>query len=160
VLPCDDRVIRVGDHELLSLGYSNRTPWNSPRELDETDLYAKLRALADELEQPASAIMNIHVPPYDSGLDTASELDDELRPVLVGGRPNPIPVGSTAVRQILEEVQPALALHGHIHESKGVTNIGRTVVVNPGSDYNSGRLDGCICDLVKDDVARYHLTSG
>ncbi len=160
VLPCDGRVIRVGDHELLSLGYSNRTPWSSPRELDETDLYARLRTLADELEHPASAIMNIHVPPFASGLDTATELDDDLRPVLVGGQPKPKPVGSTAVRQILEEVQPALALHGHVHESKGVTTIGRTVVVNPGSDYTSGRLDGCLCDLVQDEVARHHLTSG
>jgi Icc-related predicted phosphoesterase len=160
VLPCDDRVVRADRYELLSLGYSNRTPWDSPRELDEDDLYARLRKLADQLEDPASTIMNIHVPPFASGLDTATELDDELRPVLVGGQPKPKPVGSTAVRQILEEVQPVLALHGHVHESKGVATIGRTIAINPGSDYTSGRLDGCICELVDDNVALHHLTSG
>lgn len=157
---CDGQVIQVGEHELLSLGWSNRTPWNSPRELDEDELYRRLRALADQLEAPASAIMNLHVPPHASGLDTAIEIDADFKPVLVGGQPHPIPVGSTAVRQVLEEVQPALSLHGHIHESKGVNKIGRTVVINPGSDYTSGRLEGCICELAGETVVLHHLVSG
>jgi Icc-related predicted phosphoesterase len=40
-----------------------------------------------------------------------------------------------------------LALHGHIHESKGVQLIGRTRVVNPGSEYAEGVLDGALVDL-------------
>lgn len=157
---CDGRVVRAGEHELLSLGWSNRTPWNSPRELDEDELYRRLRGLADQLEAPNSAILNIHVPPHASGLDTAIEIDADFRPVLIGGQPHPIPVGSTAVRQILEEVQPALSLHGHVHESKGVARIGRTVAINPGSDYSSGHLEGCIVELNADTVALQHLVSG
>ena len=132
IAACDDRIVRVGGHDMISCGYSNRTPWNSPRELDEADLYERIRALADRLESPETAIFNLHVPPYGSGLDTAIELDGELRPVLTAGRPHEIPVGSTAVRQLIEEFQPLLALHGHIHESRGITRIGRTVVINPG----------------------------
>src|SRR5437870_1591812 len=41
VQTCDDRVVRVGPHEMISSGYSNPTPWNTPRELDEGALYAR-----------------------------------------------------------------------------------------------------------------------
>jgi len=160
VTACDGRVVRIGDREMISCGYSNRTPWNSPRELDEDELYSRIRALAEQLEAPDTAIFNLHVPPYDSGLDTAIELDDELRPVLHGGRPREIPVGSRAVRQLLEEFEPALALHGHIHESRGIARIGRTVAINPGSTYNAGRIDGCVIDLTATGVRSYRLVSG
>jgi Icc-related predicted phosphoesterase len=160
VVACDGRVVDVNGHEMISCAYSNPTPWDSPRELDEDALYAKIRGLAEQLESPAGAIFNLHVPPYDSGLDTAIELDAELRPVLTGGRPHEIPVGSTAVRQLIEEFQPALALHGHIHESRGITRIGRTVAINPGSDYSGGRIDGCVVDLAGDGVKSFQLVSG
>jgi Icc-related predicted phosphoesterase len=160
VVACDGRVVDVRGHEMISCGYSNRTPWDSPRELDEDMLYEKIRALAEQLESPGTAIFNLHVPPHDSGLDTAIELDDELRPVLTGGRPHEIPVGSTAVRQVIEEYQPALALHGHIHESRGITRIGTTVAINPGSDYSGGRIDGCVVDLADDGVKSFQLVSG
>jgi Icc-related predicted phosphoesterase len=157
---CDGRIVEVGGHEMLSSGFSNPTPWASPRELSEDELYARLHALAEQLTSPSTAIFNLHVPPYDSGLDTAMEIDEELRPVLKSGRPNEIPVGSTAVRQLLEEFQPALALHGHIHESRGITRIGRTVAINPGSDYSSGRLEGCVVDLTDEGVKHFQLLSG
>ncbi len=157
---CDGMIADVGGHEMLSCGFSNPTPWASPRELTETDLYARIRALAEQLTSPSTAIFNLHVPPFDSGLDTAIEIDEELRPVQKGGQPHPIPVGSTAVRQLIEEYQPALALHGHIHESRGITHIGRTVAINPGSDYNSGRLEGCVVDLTDEGVGHFQLLSG
>ena len=157
---CDETVREVGPHELLSFGYSNRTPWHTPRELDEGEIYARLKRLADQLERPQQAIFNIHVPPRESSLDTAFEVDEELRYVLKGGRPHEVPTGSSAVRQIIEETQPLLSLHGHIHESKGVTRIGRTVAINPGSDYGSGHLDGCLVHLEPDRVVNQYLVSG
>jgi Icc-related predicted phosphoesterase len=160
VLPCDGKIVEVDGHEMISSGFANPTPWNSPRELSEDDLYRKLKALADQLSSPRTAIFNLHVPPYDSGLDTAMEIDEELRPVLKSGRPVEIPVGSTAVRELIEEFQPALALHGHIHESRGIKRIGQTVAINPGSDYTSGRLEGCAVDLTADGVKHFQLLSG
>lgn len=157
---CDESVRRIGPHEMVSFGFANRTPWHTPRELDEEEIYARLRRLVDTLESPGSAIFNIHVPPRDSSLDTAYEVDEELRYVTKGGRPHEIPVGSSAVRQIIEEAQPLLSLHGHIHESKGVTTIGRTVAINPGSDYGSGHLDGCLVHLTRDRVLNRYLVSG
>jgi Icc-related predicted phosphoesterase len=160
VVACDESIQRIGSHEMISLGYSNRTPWKTPRELDEEEIYARLKRLADQLETPRRAIFNIHVPPYESSLDTAFEVDDDLRYVMKGGRPHEVATGSPAVRQIIEETQPLLSLHGHIHESKGVTRIGRTVAINPGSDYGSGHLDGCLVHLAPDRVVNRYLVSG
>ncbi len=160
VVACDETLQSIGPHEMVSLGYSNRTPWQTPRELDEEEIYARLKRLVDQLENPSRAILNIHVPPYESSLDTAYEVDEELRYVTKGGRPHEIPTGSPAVRQIIEETQPLLSLHGHIHESKGVTKIGRTVAINPGSDYGSGHLDGCLVHLAPERVINQYLVSG
>jgi uncharacterized protein len=160
VVSCDERIEMVGPHEMVSLGYSNRTPWETPRELDEEEIYLRLRRLADQLERPEQAIFNVHVPPWESSLDTAFEVGEDLRYVTKGGRPHEVPTGSHAVRQILEETQPVLSLHGHIHESKGVTRIGRTVAINPGSDYGSGRLDGCLVHLASERVVSQYLVSG
>ncbi|HEU4705739.1 MAG TPA: hypothetical protein VFS64_00950 [Solirubrobacterales bacterium] len=160
VIACDETVELVGPHELVSLGYSNRTPWHTPRELDEEEIYERLKRLTDQLEAPERAIFNIHVPPWESSLDTAFEVDEELRYVTRGGRPHEVPTGSRAVRQIIEETQPLLSLHGHIHESRGVTKIGRTVAINPGSDYGSGRLDGCLVHLTPERVVNQYLVSG
>lgn len=160
VVACDEVIERVGPHEMVSFGYSNRTPWQTPRELDEDEIYSRLKRLVSELENPEGAILNVHVPPYESSLDTAYEVDEDLHYVMKGGRPHEIPTGSAAVRQIIEEVQPLLSLHGHIHESKGVTKIGRTVAINPGSDYGSGHLDGCLVHLGPDRVINHYLVSG
>ena len=157
---CDEAIRRVGPHEMVSFGYSNRTPWHTPRELDEEEIYARLKRLVDQLEEPGRAILNVHVPPRESSLDTAFEVDEDLRYVLKGGRPHEVPTGSSAVRQIIEETQPLLSLHGHIHESKGVAKIGRTVAINPGSDYGSGHLDGCLVHLAPERVVNHYLVSG
>jgi uncharacterized protein len=160
VVACDERIELLGPHEMVSLGYSNRTPWQTPRELDEEEIYARLSHLVEQLEEPERSILNVHVPPWESSLDTAFEVDEELRYVTKGGRPHEVPTGSPAVRQIIEEVQPLLSLHGHIHESKGVTRIGRTVAINPGSDYGSGHLDGCLVHLAPERVVGQYLVSG
>ena len=160
VQACDDRVVRVGEHEMISCSYANRTPWNSPRELDESELYDRIKRLADQVEDPAAAIFNLHVPPYDSGLDRARKLNPDLTVVFEGGQPVEIPVGSEAVRQIIEEYQPMLGLHGHIHECRGAAKIGRTLAINSGSEYNSGRIHGVVCKLGKTEVVSHQFVVG
>ena len=157
---CDDRIVRVGPHEMISSSYANPTPWNSPRELEEEALYGRLRKLAEQVEAPGSAIFNLHVPPYDSRLDTAPDLKPDLTPRYSGGQPVTKPVGSHAVRQLIEEYQPLLALHGHIHESKGETRIGRTLALNSGSEYNTGRLHGVVVTLGGDRVVGHQFVVG
>jgi Icc-related predicted phosphoesterase len=144
---CDERVVEFDGYTMLSLGYSNRTPWDSPRELDEDELYRRVEALALEAGDMERCIFNVHVPPYGSQLDTAAELDDDFNVVLIGKEPHMIPVGSTAVREAIERFQPLAALHGHVHESPGATRIGRTLCLNPGSEYHTGRIDGALVSL-------------
>jgi Icc-related predicted phosphoesterase len=152
--------VMVGEHEMISCSFANPTPWNSPRELSEDDLYARLKQLAAAVTAPERAIFNLHVPPYDTTLDKAALVNDDLTYVTHGGEPVEGPVGSLAVRQIIEEYQPMLALHGHIHESRGVTRLGRTLCINPGSEYNSGRIHGVLVTLGRDEVTRHQFVVG
>lgn len=158
VEPCDGRVVELDGYTMISLGYANRTPFDSPRELDEDELYRRVDALAKEVEDVSRCIFNLHVPPYDSSLDTAPALTDDLEVVMSGSAPKMIPVGSTAVRQLIEDHQPLLSLHGHVHESPGATRIGRTLAINPGSDYHTGRINGCLIQLRGDDVRHQFVT--
>ena len=133
---------------MLSLGDSTPTPWDSPREIDEEEYGKVLEQLAAELDVPEGAIFNLHVPPYDSTLDLAPELDEELRVrYSVTGEPKHAPVGARAVRDAIERYQPLAGLHGHVHESRGRAKIGRTVCFNPGSDYQQGVLRGVLLRL-------------
>ena len=127
---------------LGTIGWSNPTPWHTNREKTEPELAAMVSAL--ETANPDRTIWNVHVPPFKSGLDTAPRLSADLRIELVGGSPDYIPVGSTAIADGIRRLQPLLSMHGHIHESRGVARIGATTVVNPGSEYDQGALLGAV----------------
>ena len=144
----DGKVLDLpGGLQLLACGWSNVTPWKTPREETEDELYARLDALAQQVRDPRRAVFMIHVPPYDSGLDTAPLLDENLRPTVSAGDVLRGPVGSTAVRRVIDTYQPLLAVHGHIHESGGERKIGETLCVNPGSEANHGILRGYLVDV-------------
>jgi hypothetical protein len=145
-------------HEMIASGWSNRTPWDTEREEDEDQLAARYESMISRLNDPSNAVFNIHVPPYKSGLDEAPELDKNLRPVLAGQALKP--VGSTALRKAIEKHQPLLGLHGHIHEGRGATRIGKTLCINPGSMYEQGTLLGAIVKLGRHKVENYVLTTG
>jgi Icc-related predicted phosphoesterase len=145
-------------HEMIASGWSNRTPWDTHREEDEDQLAVRYEAMISKLKNPQNAIFNIHVPPFKSGLDEAPELDKDLRPVLAGN--SMIPVGSKALRTAIEKSQPLLGLHGHIHEGRGSTRIGKTLCINPGSMYEQGTLLGAIVELGKNKIDNYVLTTG
>lgn len=161
----ESRVVRVGDHQLLSCAWGNPSPWDTPRELPEDDLLVKLEDLAGGLDPGLPTIFNLHIPPYDSGLDTGPEVagvdaDGMVIVKKVGGTPQQAPVGSHAVRTLIERRQPVVSLHSHIHESKGTARIGRTLCLNPGSSYQDGTLDGALVRVEGDEVVSYQLVSG
>jgi Icc-related predicted phosphoesterase len=147
-----------GGYEMLSLGWSNPTPWDTPRECSEEDLRAKIDKLATQITNMERAIFNIHVPPHGTGLDSAPEIEDGNR-VKRGGTIQ-ASVGSTAVRDAILEHQPLLSLHGHIHESRGMQKLGRTTCINPGSAYSDWTLQGVVVDLQGAAVRRYVPTTG
>jgi uncharacterized protein len=154
VLPLDD------EHELVSWGFSNLTPFHSHREQTEEDLAASIATMVGALRDPARAVFNFHVPPIASGLDDAPVLDATLTVQQSLGQVKFAPAGSTAVREALERWQPLLGLHGHIHESAGIRRIGRTIAINPGSDYATGALNGALVTLERDKVATHQLVRG
>ena len=121
---------------------------------------ARLDALARQVRDQAKAIYNIHVPPYNTSIDKAPKLDSTLKPIVIPGGVQQAPVGSTAVTNILKRYQPMLALHGHVHESKGNVKIGRTLCINPGSEYGEGVLRGALVQIGKKGVEDFLLTSG
>jgi Icc-related predicted phosphoesterase len=158
----EGRIFQLDDegHELASFGYSNLTPWNSYREMSEEDLLSALTRLCGKLEDPTRSIFNFHVPPYGTGLDEAPVLDSDLRVQTAVGQVKMAAVGSTAVRETIERWQPMASLHGHVHESAGFRRIGRTIALNPGSDYGTGALNGELITLEKDKVKAHQFVRG
>ncbi|MEA2278001.1 MAG: uncharacterized protein QOC78_2961 [Solirubrobacteraceae bacterium] len=159
---CEDLPVELREGlQMLSCGMANPTPWASPREMPEEELAAHLERLAGELEDPSRAVFNLHVPPKGTAIDQAPELDDTLKPVVRGGSVAMTSAGSAAVRALIERHQPLVALHGHIHESRGAVRVGRTVCINPGSEYAEGVLHGALLVLDKRKGLRNHqLVSG
>ena len=135
------------EHEVACCGWSNLTPWHTPRECSEDELLQKLERTAAKVKNPETAVFCLHCPPYDSQIDMAPKLNPDLSPVYASGKPVMIPVGSKAVRTIIEKYQPLLGLHGHIHESSGYVKIGRTQCVNPGSEYGEGILRAYLVEV-------------
>lgn len=156
----EEKVVDIGEHEMITLGYTNHTPWNSPREVDEQVLQEKIEKMTGQVKDMRKTIFNLHVPPIDTLIDQAPKLDENFKPVVSGGTLVMISAGSSAVRSSIEKYQPLVGMHGHIHESRGTVKIGRTMCFNPGSEYNSGILRGLLCDLERDSIKSYLLTSG
>jgi hypothetical protein len=147
-------------HELVGMANANMTPWKCNRDTEEEQLQVILSKLVALLENPSQAVMVLHVPPYNSGLDVCPELDENLQIIARGGQVLMKPVGSTAVRKVIEEIQPLLTLHGHIHEAAGHTRIGKTLAINAGSEYAEGILKAAIINLEPDRIKGHVLISG
>ncbi len=157
----EEKVVNIdGGHDMITLGSTNHTPWNSPREVDEDVLQRRIDKMVAEVKDIKKSIFNIHVPPINTLIDQAPKLDKNFKPVMSGGSLVMISAGSSAVRNSIEKYQPLIGIHGHIHESRGMVKIGRTMCFNPGSEYTSGILKGLLCDIENDSIKSYMLTSG
>jgi Icc-related predicted phosphoesterase len=162
--PCvsfgEGKILDLDGFSLVSMGWTNPTPWDTYREAPEAELAAKIEAVASLVPDMGRAIFNFHAPPYGTGLDEAPALDADLRPMHGGAVMKP--VGSTAVRDAILAHQPMLSVHGHIHESRAIRRMGRTLAINPGSVYGDGVLQGAVLDLdpKKKKVTRYLLVNG
>lgn len=158
----NEKIIEIDqDLEMISLGYSNITPWKCPRDITEEELSMKIEKLASKLKNAEKSIFNIHVPPYGTSIDSAPELDENMKPKLEpGGGIRMIPVGSTAVREAILKYQPLLGLHGHIHEAKGFFKLGRTLCLNPGSEYLEKILRGVLIQISDGKIKDFMFTAG
>ena len=101
----------------FGLGGSNATPFNTPQEYTEDELWDFIMKGYGQVEDAPLKVFVTHTPPINTKVDDAG-----------GGRH----AGSTSVRKFIEEYQPDLVLCGHIHEAQGQDTIGKTVIVNSG----------------------------
>jgi Icc-related predicted phosphoesterase len=156
----EGRVVRLGDYQIASFGWATTTPWHSPREVTEEVMAQRLAEITSGLDPDVPTIFNLHDPPAGSGLDLAYKVTQDLKADTVGGQAMFAPVGSVSVRDAILRVSPVLSLHGHIHESRNTTKVGKTFAVNPGSSYTEGVLQGAIISLSGSKVSGFQLVTG
>jgi Icc-related predicted phosphoesterase len=155
-----DKILDIEGHEVVSFEYVNPTPWDTPREREYRTIQRMIEEKMSKVKNPKNAIFNFHAPPFNTSIDLAPQLDKNMR--LVGGLDGVkfVHVGSKGVRNAIEKYQPVLGLHGHIHESSGFEKIGKTICLNPGSEYGEGLLRGYIIDISKEGLENYFKIQG
>jgi len=157
----EGRVVELPDGtQVASCGYANMTPWACPRDVEEDELADRLEDVIAKLDDPAKALFNFHCPPYGSGIDSGPLLNADFRVTAGAGGIEMVPVGSKACRAAIERHQPLLGLHGHLHESRGTHQLGRTLCLNPGSEYNEGVLRGALIELEGGRLKSHQFTAG
>ncbi|MBO4568997.1 MAG: metallophosphoesterase family protein [Candidatus Methanomethylophilaceae archaeon] len=105
------KAVDIAGTKLVGLGGSNITIFHTPFELEEDALYDGLKKNAFE-----GMILMTHAPSYG--------ILDQI--------PSGLSVGSPAIKKIVDEYHPILALSGHIHEAVGIVVENGTTFVNPG----------------------------
>ncbi|MBV8771690.1 MAG: metallophosphoesterase [Deltaproteobacteria bacterium] len=110
---------------IFGCGGSNITPFNTPTELTEDEIYETLKRGYGAVRDCRPLLMVCHTPPFETKCDR-----------IIGGKA----VGSTAARRFIEEVQPDLCISGHIHESAASDAIGSTTVINAGPFKGGGYI--------------------
>lgn len=161
VVNIEGKIVQVDEHhEMINTGHTNMTPWECPRDITEEKLGELIEKMASQVKDMNRCIFNLHCPPYDTKLDQAPKLNANMTYVSTGGQIEMVPVGSTAVRKSIEQHQPMLGLHGHIHEARGFDKIGRTLLINGGSEYAEGICRAVIVNMDKEKVKGYLFISG
>jgi len=92
----EDHPIDLGGYSMISMGWTNPTPWDTFREEPEEGLEKRISRALEHASDPDHTILNFHAPPYGSKLDNAPALNADLS--YVSGGQALRPVGSTAVR--------------------------------------------------------------
>lgn len=126
------KVVQVAhDAVMVGLGGSNKTPFTTPSEFTEAEYEAILNTAKHHIETLGAkhVLLVSHTPPMNTACDC------------IGGG---VHVGSTAVRDFIETVQPELCLCGHIHEATGTDSIGRTTIINAGAFAAGGYVRVCL----------------
>src|SRR4030042_792359 len=161
VINGEGKVVEIDEsHEMISCGWVNPSPWKTAREEEEDKLEQRLEQYISQLKNVKSAIFNFHAPPYQTKLDDAPLPDKNLNPIIQGGSVVMVPVGSKAVKKVIEKHQPFLGLHGHIHEAAGSMKIGKTYCVNPGSEYAEGIVRAFLIEFKGDKLVRLQRIEG
>lgn len=125
------------------------------RDIEFSTIKNDLETLTKDIKYFDETVFLFHSPPYQTNLDRAG-LDN----MFFDHVPLDVNVGSIAIKEFIEEKQPLLTLHGHIHESTRITGcwkhiIGKTVSFNAAIDTN--KLSIIIFDLKNPKDARQEI---
>ncbi len=107
--------VEIGGINFVGLGGSNLTPFNTPFELQETEIQEELEKLTCATGE--KTVLVTHAPPFDTTVDMTAQGTH---------------VGSKSIRQFIEKTQPLAAICAHIHEARNTDTLDKTLVVNPG----------------------------
>ncbi len=114
--------VEMGGWNFIGFGGSNPTPFGTPIEYSEEQIYSEL----SRMSMNSKTILVTHSPPYDSGVDRTSK---------------GVSAGSRAIRRIIEEEKPFMDICGHIHEAEGEAMIGSTRVIKVPPAMNGNALE-------------------
>lgn len=124
-----ERLDEVGDPLPTSGGYVYDVSTGAVKTVSADEHYNAHPALSEMLaalpECEAPLVFVAHAPPNKTRLDELPDVDGAI--------------GSRAVRAFIEQRQPVVGLHGHVHDAyrktgQWRTRLGQTVCVNPGQD--------------------------
>jgi hypothetical protein len=119
-----EKVVVLDGVSFIGLGGSNPSPFGTPMEYAEEDIYRKLDSLFSTAETEKK-VLAVHFPPKDTECDIVPGVGH---------------VGSGSLRRVIEERQPDACICSHIHECAGKTDyIGPTRVLNVGP-FGSGNI--------------------
>ncbi len=99
-----ERVVVLDGVSFVCLGGSNPTPFNTPFEFPEEEIYSKLVSLLRDVT-PSNTVLATHFSPKDTVCDKI---------------PSGLHVGSSSLRRVIEEYKPKAVVCSHIHECGGV----------------------------------------
>ena len=140
------------DHQLLSHACTHHTPFDCAEAAEDDTLISSLDTLVRQLDDVYNAVFSFHAPPHDSGLDHAPE---------PGRAASLFPIGSRAVRWVIETHQPLLSLHGMVPvPGRRFARIGRTLCVNPGSFCSDSVLSGMLFVLDRTGIRSFQPVQG
>lgn len=149
-----------GGYQMLYCGGSTPTPWDTEREYTEEEYVSRFAELLPQVSDMSRCIFNVHVPPFGTVLDSCPKLDSNLQVVYEMGLPVSVHAGCKTLVDVINEHQPLLGLHGHVHEGRAKIKIGSTICINPGSVYPEGILQGAMITLSDGKVTQVSLTQG
>ena len=116
----------------------------STDDIEYSTIKKDLEKMAGNMPHEKSIFL-FHSPPYKTNLDRAA-----LDGMTVDHVPLDVHVGSIAIKQFIEDSQPFLTLHGHIHESSRIT--GQYIEITGRSIALGAAWDGPELAIIKFDL--------
>lgn len=112
------RGVTVGDVGFFGVSAAPHSLLHTPYEISEEEISRRIAAGYAQVRKSRFKVFVPHAPPYGTKVDIVHD---------------GYHVGSTAVREFIENEQPDVVICGHIHEARGQDTLDASRIVNCGS---------------------------